>query len=156
MAIIQLTTKINAPVAVCFDLSRSIDLHLNSMQHTGERAIAGKTKGLLSLNDWVTWGARHFGMNLKMTIRISEMELNDYFVDEIVKGPFKMLRHLHQFRKEGAHTLMMDEFIFKSPFGYLGKLVDKYILTDYMNHLLLKRNMVLKNAAEQRCYEMQD
>lgn len=152
MAIVKLTTKINAPVAVCFDLSRSIDLHVKSMQHTREKAIAGKTSGLLRLCEWVTWEAWHFGVKMRMTIRISEMEINNYFIDEIVKGPFKLLRHLHQFRKEGDHTLMLDEFIFKSPFGYFGKLLDKYILEKYMTKLLSKRNEVLKHAAESDRY----
>ena len=154
MSIIQLVTPINAPVEACFDLSRSVDLHLNSMQHTKEKAVAGKTSGLLSVNDWVTWEANHFGLKFYMTIRISEMEKDNYFVDEMVKGPFKVLRHLHQFRKEGDHTLMIDEFIFKSPFGYLGKLVDKYLMEKYMRKLLMKRNAVLKRTAEEYCYQV--
>jgi ligand-binding SRPBCC domain-containing protein len=148
MAIIKLTTKIKAPVALCFDLSRSIDLHVNSMEHTKEKAIAGKTSGLIGLNDWVTWQANHLGLKLNMTIRISEFAGNDYFIDEIVKGPFKLMRHLHQFKQVGSFTVMEDEFIFRSPFGYLGKLVDKLFLEKYMTNLLLKRNEVIKQEAE--------
>lgn len=148
MAIIKLTTRINAPLAACFDLSRSIDLHVNSMQHTQEKAVAGKTAGLLGLNDWVTWEANHLGLKFHMTIRISEYKSNNYFIDEIVKGPFKILRHLHQFQQEGCTTIMADEFIFRSPFGYLGKLIDQYFLKGYMTKLLLKRNEVIKEAAE--------
>jgi ligand-binding SRPBCC domain-containing protein len=150
MAIIQLTTKIKAPAAVCFDLSRSIDLHVNSMQHTKEKAIAGKTSGLIGLNDWVTWQANHFGLKFNMTIRISEYVANDYFIDEIVKGPFKLLRHLHQFKQAGSFTIMTDEFIFRSPLGYLGKLTDKFLMEKYMRNLLLKRNQVIKQAAERQ------
>lgn len=150
MAIIKLTTKIKAPVAACFDLSRSIDLHVNSMQHTKEKAIAGKTFGLIGLNDWVTWQANHFGLKFNMTIRISEFAENDYFVDEIVNGPFKLLRHLHQFKQAGSFTIMTDEFIFKSPFGFLGKLVDRFFLEKYMQKLLKQRNAVIKEAAEKR------
>jgi ligand-binding SRPBCC domain-containing protein len=90
-----------------------------------------------------------------MTIRISEFAENDYFIDEIVKGPFKMLSNLHKFSKEGKYTLMMDEFIFKSPFGCLGKLVDKWFLEKYMTSLLIKRNEVIKHAAERQA-EMLD
>jgi hypothetical protein len=52
-----LRTQINAQVYVCFDLARSIDLHLDTMKHTGERAIAGVTSGLIGLNETVTWKA---------------------------------------------------------------------------------------------------
>lgn len=45
MAVIILKTQIAAPIEKCFDLCRSIDLHLKSMQHTDERAIDGRTSG---------------------------------------------------------------------------------------------------------------
>ena len=38
---IRLTTAITAPIARCFDVSRSVDLHMSSTNWTGERAIAG-------------------------------------------------------------------------------------------------------------------
>ena len=40
-----LTTKIYATPDVCFNLARSIDLHLDTMKHTAESAIAGVTSG---------------------------------------------------------------------------------------------------------------
>jgi hypothetical protein len=40
VAILRLTTVISAPIERCFDLSRSIDLHLVSAAASGERAIA--------------------------------------------------------------------------------------------------------------------
>jgi hypothetical protein len=46
---IQLTTAIAAPVKRCFDLARSIDLHMASTDWTGEHAIAGVTAGLIGL-----------------------------------------------------------------------------------------------------------
>ena len=51
MPTINLTTEINAPIEICFDLSRSIDLHKQSMEHTKEEAIAGRTSGLIEDGD---------------------------------------------------------------------------------------------------------
>ena len=48
---IELLTEINAPIEKCFDLSRSIDLHLESTKQTGEEAIAGRTSGLIELGE---------------------------------------------------------------------------------------------------------
>jgi ligand-binding SRPBCC domain-containing protein len=148
MAFIRLTTEINAPVEKCFDASRSIDLHTRSMRHTAERAVAGKTAGLLGLNEWVTWQARHFGLKMGMTIKITELQHHAYFVDKQVKGPFKILRHYHQFTARGDYTLMIDEFVFRSPFGWVGKLVDRLFMKKYMERLLLKRNEVIKSFVE--------
>ena len=57
MPTINLTTEINAPIEICFDLSRSIDLHKHSMEHTGEEAIAGRTSGLIEDGEFVAWQA---------------------------------------------------------------------------------------------------
>ena len=43
MTKIILKTIINAPITVCFDLARSIDLHKTTMKHTNEKAVAGIT-----------------------------------------------------------------------------------------------------------------
>ena len=52
---IQLETNIIAPVEVCFDLSRSINFDIISTKHTGERAIAGVTTGLIGFSESVTY-----------------------------------------------------------------------------------------------------
>jgi hypothetical protein len=58
---IELHTEIDAPIERVFDLARSIDLHMLSTSHTNEKAIAGKTSGLIGLGEWVTWRAKHLG-----------------------------------------------------------------------------------------------
>lgn len=71
MPCIKIETTIHAPVQRCFDLSRSIDLHQISTIETKERAIAGKTSGLIGLNETVTWQAKHFGITQKLTSKIT-------------------------------------------------------------------------------------
>ena len=51
MPAITLTTQVNAPIETVFDLSRSIDLHVESTYQTNEKAIAGCTSGLINLGD---------------------------------------------------------------------------------------------------------
>ena len=64
---IILRTEVNAPAERCFNLSRSIDFHQHSTAHTQERAIAGKTTGLIELGETVTWRAKHVGVWLELT-----------------------------------------------------------------------------------------
>ena len=148
MPIIILKTLINAPIEHCFDLSRNIDLHLQSMKASGENAIAGKKTGLINLHESVTWRARHFGIPFEMTNKISTIEYPTRFVDEMVKGPFKKLHHQHQFKIMGSQTEMTDIFEFQAPFGLLGWLVEKIFLKNYMLKLIEKRNKVIKLQAE--------
>jgi ligand-binding SRPBCC domain-containing protein len=148
MPSIIIETLINASIERCFDLSRSIDLHTDSMKHTGEKAIAGRTSGLIELGETVTWEAKHFGIRQTLTSKISEFEFPDYFVDEQVSGAFKSIRHEHRFEQRGNQTLMTDNFIFESPLGLLGRLANVLFLKSYMKRLLMKRNEIIKQAAE--------
>nr|WP_321225937.1 hypothetical protein [uncultured Psychroserpens sp.] len=69
MPTIEIKTYISADIQTCFDLARNIDFHKASMEHSNEKAIAGKTSGLIGLGEWVTWEAKHFGnyqINFKM------------------------------------------------------------------------------------------
>lgn len=149
MPIIQLTTNINAPVETCFNLSRSIDLHMQSMAHTQETAIDGITSGLIGLGETVTWKARHFGIAFKMTSRITAFEAPYYFIDEMANGPFKKLHHTHLFQQNGGYTIMKDVFYFASPFGLMGSLANALFLKKYLTALLDQRNEIIKCIAEQ-------
>jgi ligand-binding SRPBCC domain-containing protein len=148
MPIIELTTIVHAPPEYCFDLSLNIDLHKQSMEQTNEKAIAGITSGEIKLGETVIWKARHFGFYFIMTIQITELIRPLRFTDEMIKGPFKYLRHEHLFEKIPEGTLMTDRFDFKSPLGILGTVVDQVFLASYMRKLLTKRNERIKVTAE--------
>jgi ligand-binding SRPBCC domain-containing protein len=145
---IELTTIVNAPVEKVFDLARSIDMHMESTKQTGEKAIAGKISGLIELGESVTWRAKHFGIWQTLTSKITEFDRPNYFVDEMVKGTFKSIRHEHHFSGVDNHTLMRDLFVFESPLGILGWLINRLILTGYMTKLLEERNRMMKEVAE--------
>ncbi len=128
------------PQAQLFDLARNIDAHRASMARSREEAIAGVTSGLISLGEEVTWRARHFGVPLTMTSRITQMEWPDRFVDEQSKGPFRRFRHVHEFSHDAAGTVMIDRIEFDAPFGPLGVLVEKLVLARYLRQLIESRN----------------
>ncbi|MDF2455047.1 MAG: uncharacterized protein K0R51_1040 [Cytophagaceae bacterium] len=148
MATILLETAINAPVSRVFDLSRSIDLHLQSMAHSNETAIAGRTSGLIEWNETVTWKAKHFGVYHQLTVRITALEKYSHFTDIMEKGIFASMEHIHSFRTQGDATIMNCRFEFKAPCGPLGRLAETLFLKQYMRNLLLERNRVIKRIAE--------
>ncbi len=148
MPILKIKTIIKSDIHIVFDLARSIDLHVISTQHTNEKAIAGRTSGLIELGEWVTWRARHFGMYQRLTAKITAFEKPFYFVDEMVEGPFQSFKHEHLFAEENGIITMTDIFNYRSPLGVLGKLADHLFLKKYMTDLLSTRNSVLKDFAE--------
>ena len=143
MSRIELETTIDASPDRCFDLSLSVDVHMASMAHTSERAVAGVTTGAMRLGDTVTWEARHLGRSRRLTTRISGYDRPRWFRDEQVTGPFRHFAHDHFFSGTGAGTLMPDavEFAWFGPF-------DRVVLAPYVRSLLRKRNETIKLAAE--------
>ena len=148
MPIIELSTYINAPVKIVFDLSRSIDLHKVSTKHTSEEAIAGVTKGLIKVNETVTWQANHLFKKRKFTSIISKMIAPQYFCDEMIEGDFVSFKHDHYFDETDGGTIMRDTIKFKTPYKIIGTILNKIYLTSYLKNLTIKRNECIKLYAE--------
>ena len=148
MPSLKIQTIIKSDIHIVFDLARSIDMHKISTQQTNEKAIAGRTSGLIELGEWVTWRARHFGIYQRLTSKITAFEKPFYFVDEMVEGTFQSFKHEHLFAEENGIITMTDIFNYRSPLGVLGKLADHLFLKKYMTDLLSTRNSVIKDFAE--------
>ena len=148
MPVIELTTEVFSPIERTFDLARSVELHMASTAHTGERAVAGVTTGLLALGQKVTWRARHFGIWQHLTSRITAFERPSHFRDSMVRGIFHRFDHDHFFSQQGNITVMRDVFDFQSPLGILGRMADQLFLIRYLRSLLKTRNNMIKTVAE--------
>jgi ligand-binding SRPBCC domain-containing protein len=141
-------THIAASPEDAFALSLSVDVHLDSMAASGERAVGGVTTGMLALGEEVTWRARHFKLPFTMTSRITELDPPHRFVDEQVRGPFARFRHEHRFESSDGGTRMVDEVAFAAPFGPLGRLVERLVLGRYLPRLIDQRNDHLRAVLE--------
>ncbi|MCD2424638.1 SRPBCC family protein [Niabella pedocola] len=148
MPVIKLETYIHADIETCFDLSRSIDLHSFSTAQTGERAIAGRTSGLIGADETVTWQATHFGIRQRLTSKITAYNRPFHFRDEQLCGAFRFIKHDHYFSSMEGCTLMKDVFCFQSPMGILGRMVDAVVMKRYLTRFLTKRNGFIKTIAE--------
>jgi ligand-binding SRPBCC domain-containing protein len=147
---IELTTLIAAPIETVFDLARSIDAHAASQASHGERAVAGRTSGLIEEGEEVTWEAVHLGLRQRLTSRIVAMRRPTYFRDSMLHGAFKRMDHDHFFESTPTGTVMKDVFDYAAPLGLLGRFADRLFLERYMRRLLEERNQVLKQQAESR------
>ena len=148
MPIIKIEMKINAPIERVFDLARCIDLHTESMSNSKEKAVAGRTKGLINKDETVTWEAIHFGIKQKLTSKITIYERPYRFRDSMLKGAFKRFDHDHFFEMRNSQTIMKDVFDYDSPLGFLGDIADALFLENYMTELLESRNALIKTVAE--------
>ncbi|MCM3674776.1 SRPBCC family protein [Peribacillus simplex] len=148
MPVIEYQQFIKAPVELCFDLARSVDIHTKTTAKTKEIAVDGAIEGLLEEGDTVTWEAIHFGIKQRLKAQVTFMEKPNKFVDIMVKGAFHSFVHTHQFIEKTGGTIMIDKFQYKSPFGPFGVVADKLFLEKYMREFIVSRAKALKKIAE--------
>lgn len=151
MATITIYTFISAPQDLCFDFALDVSAHTKSAAFSGERLVEpGRTSGMLELGDLVTFEGRHFGIRQRFTARITELKRPNLFVDEMVSGTFKSLRHTHKFHVEDGQTVMRDTLSWDPPLGLLGDVADVVFLRRHMERFVRKKQNELKRLAEEK------
>jgi ligand-binding SRPBCC domain-containing protein len=150
MQTVTVHTLIRAPIEVCFDAARDLDLHVESMRHTNERAVAGRTSGLIELGEAVTWRGRHFGVVQHFTSKITAFDRPRYFQDSMQRGAFRSFVHDHFFVEENGQTRMTDLLVFEAPLGILGRIAERLLLRRYLERLLADRARVIAQYSSLR------
>ena len=145
---IETSIVILAQIERVFDLARSIDVHVESQARHREQAVAGRTSGLIELDEHVTWRATHFGRTMHLTSKITQYNRPQHFRDSMVDGPFLRFDHDHLFVEEVDGVRMTDIFDYESPYGILGRLADQLFLKRHMARLLEERAEVLRQLLE--------
>ncbi len=149
MVELHLCTIIHAPIERCFDLSRSIEVHLLGTEQTGEHAVGGVTSGLIGPGEFVRWRATHLMFQQHLASRITAYDRPAYFQDTMIEGAFRSMQHDHFFKELApGKTEMRDRFIFMAPLPILGLIAEKLVLRRYMRNLIAHRNELLKQVAE--------
>jgi ligand-binding SRPBCC domain-containing protein len=146
---IVIDTFIRAPVEVCFDLALSVEAHAESAAFSGERVVEpGRLTGTLQSGDMITFEGKHFGVRQRFSARIGAMDRPRFFVDDMVKGMFKRLNHVHEFHPHEGGTLMRDILEWETPLGVLGRIADRLFLRRHMTWFVATKQSHLKVMAE--------
>jgi hypothetical protein len=151
MVTLEDLTVIHAPIERCFDLARSVEVHLAGNVHSGAAAVAtaGVTSGLVGMAQRVTWRAKHFGVWHNLTSEITAMDRPGYFQNIMIQGIFRFMKHDHFFRPlSREETEMKSVYCFAAPLPVLGRFAEIAFLRRYMHSLLRERNAVVKEIAE--------
>jgi ligand-binding SRPBCC domain-containing protein len=148
MTTLLLETRIAAPPDVVFDAARDMDLHVASTARTNERVIGGVVHGLIGLGEEVTFEARHLGLRVSGTFRVTEYDRPHRFVDERVRGFLAAVRHEHLFAADGTGTRMTDRFTYRLPFGPFGRVADALAVRRHLQRLLHDRADFLRRHLE--------
>ena len=145
---IEVVCEIAAPPQRVFDAVRDMDLHQQSVKHTGERAIGGVTSGLIGLGEHVTFESRMLLFKIRATFRIMKCDAPHELVDVMVDGMLPKFEHTHLFEPTATGTRMRDVIVFSLPWGIVGRLGGVFARW-YLRRLIRIRARFLKAHCEQ-------
>ena len=142
-------TRVRAPTERCFDLARSVTLHMDSSGTIDARAVEGRCHGLSSEGDETVWSARFCGLRFRMATRIVSFAYPTQFGDRLTCGLLRRFEHVYRFQPlQNGGCAMSDELTVEAPFGVFGRLVEGLYLTRRMHQLVQRRLEHIKAVAE--------
>lgn len=66
------------------------------------------------------------------------------FVDEQLGGPYSFWHHTHEFVKAGQGTLVRDRVLYVMPFGFLGDLLQKFLVRRKLDRIFQYRSQLME------------
>ncbi len=93
----------------------------------------------------IDYRLRLFGVPLRWRARITDREPPLGFVDEQVRGPYRLWRHAHRFYAGGEGTVIEDAVHYRLPLGPFGDLFHPLV------RLQLRRIFRFRQSAVRRC-----
>ncbi|MDZ7818659.1 MAG: hypothetical protein U5K55_08580 [Aliarcobacter sp.] len=82
-------------------------------------------------------------------VKIEKIDNPNLLVDLALKSPFAFWEHKHIFIKHGNMSELKDVITFKMPFGFLGTLLENFVLND-LRKMFDFRHKVTKEILEKR------
>ncbi len=140
MITLNSTRTINAPRWLCFEMIRNVDVHEAAVPEIRARAEKGRQHGSLQLGESTTWSAVYFGIRFRTTIEVTGFDWPVRYEETNQGGPFHVFRHRYQLMSIDENTTMIsDRMEFESGFGWVGKLVDRFLLAPRLQRALETR-----------------
>jgi ligand-binding SRPBCC domain-containing protein len=93
----------------------------------------------------IDYRLRLFGVPLRWQAHISHWRPPSGFVDEQLRGPYRLWRHTHRFHDGGEATIIEDVVRYRLPFGLFGNIFHPLV------RLQLKRTFRFRQSAVRSC-----
>lgn len=97
-------------------------------------------------NTLIDYRLKLHGMPFKWKTLINDYVKNEFFIDEQVKGPYKLWVHTHSFIPENNGTRINDHITYKIPFGYIGNLLLKQYINNDLNKIFEYRKKIIEEV----------
>jgi ligand-binding SRPBCC domain-containing protein len=91
----------------------------------------------------ISYRIRWLGLSMKWKTLITAYEPPFHFVDEQVRGPYTLWRHLHTFRPSTEGTVVSDRVEYILPLGFLGRLAHSAMVAAQLKQIFRFRQRKL-------------
>jgi len=76
----------------------------------------------------IDYTIRWLGLPVNWSTLITDYDPPRLFVDQQIRGPYKVWRHRHEFRETAAGTIISDRVDYRLPLGFLGDLAHALVV----------------------------
>ena len=83
-------------------------------------------------------------ITIKWTTEITQIKEHNYFIDNIIKGPFKIWHHEHHFKQIENGTEIKDVLYYDIPFGFIGRILHKIFIKKRVEEIFNYREEKIK------------
>ena len=140
MFVVKDSTHIQAPIERVFRLSTSLAIVERELgMHPVAKGGATRTEGFVAGGDRIRWEGWQLGMPQYHVSLISEWRPNLFFQDRMVAGRFRTFSHDHEFTEIGGQVLLKDTVRFSMKWGWVGRLVGKFVMVPHIRRLMARR-----------------
>ena len=85
-----------------------------------------------------------FNLSIKWATEITQLKDHKYFIDNQIKGPYKIWHHEHHFKETDKGVEMRDVLFYELSYGFLGKLVYKLFVKKRVEEIFNYRYKKIK------------
>jgi len=85
-----------------------------------------------------------FHISINWATEISQVKEYKYFIDNQIKGPYKIWHHEHHFKETEQGVEMRDILYYEIPYGFLGRFLHKLIIGKKVNEIFNYREQKIK------------
>ncbi|MCB2196672.1 MAG: SRPBCC family protein [Bacteroidetes bacterium] len=85
-----------------------------------------------------------FNISVKWATEITQVRQHKYFIDNQIKGPYKIWHHEHHFKEIEGGIEMRDILFYEIPYGFLGKVLYRLMIKNRVEEIFNFRSTKIK------------
>ncbi|MBO9572950.1 MAG: cell division protein, partial [Chitinophagaceae bacterium] len=108
----------------------------------------GAGTNLLNVGETISVIGKIAGKTRLTMLKLVNIDKPFSFTEEQVKGDLLQFKHEHHFKKINNGTIVIDLLEYGLPKDFIGKIIGKFYLRNYLEELVNKRNELIRGYAE--------